>query len=76
MWVEDCWHENYAGKPSDSSAWTNNGDCTLRVRRGGSWGDEAKFMQTFFRIWTPTDIRDGGIGFRVARTLSPFNRGE
>ena len=36
-WVEDCWHDNYDGAPSDDSAWTS-GDCTYRVLRGGSWG--------------------------------------
>ena len=36
-WVEDCWHNNYNGAPSDGSAWTS--DCDepwKRVLRGGS----------------------------------------
>ena len=36
-WVEDCWHENYAGAPSDGTAWTSVGNCSERVLRGGSW---------------------------------------
>src|SRR5262249_208043 len=36
-WVEDCWHDNYQGAPSDGSAWMGcDGD--QRVTRGGSWG--------------------------------------
>ncbi len=38
-WVEDCWHDSYAGAPRDGSAWlgNNGGDCSRRVLRGGSW---------------------------------------
>jgi len=35
-WVEDCWHKDYIGAPSDGSAWTNS-DCDRHVLRGGSW---------------------------------------
>ena len=35
-WVEDCWHDDYEGAPSDGSAWTAQGDCSRRVLRGGS----------------------------------------
>ena len=38
-WVEDCWHNNYAGAPRDGTAWTSGGDCGRRVLRGGSWGN-------------------------------------
>ncbi len=31
-WVQDCWHDNYIGAPSDSSAW-ESGECTQRVLR-------------------------------------------
>ena len=38
-WVQDCWHDNYQGAPSDGSAWKkeHNGDCNGRVHRGGSF---------------------------------------
>ena len=35
-WVQDCWHGNYEGAPSDGSAWAS-GDCSVRVLRGGAW---------------------------------------
>jgi formylglycine-generating enzyme required for sulfatase activity len=34
-WVEDCWHDNYEGAPTDGSAWTQ-GSYSARVLRGGS----------------------------------------
>ena len=34
--IEDCWHENYQGAPSDGSAWTKSG-CQLFVARGGDY---------------------------------------
>ncbi|HYT85794.1 MAG TPA: SUMF1/EgtB/PvdO family nonheme iron enzyme [Burkholderiales bacterium] len=32
QWVEDCYHDVYAGAPADGSAWTG-GDCNRRVAR-------------------------------------------
>jgi formylglycine-generating enzyme required for sulfatase activity len=39
-WVEDSWHENYDGAPTDGSAWLLGGDPNYRVARGGSWRNE------------------------------------
>ncbi len=43
-WVEDCWHRDYNGAPSDGSAWTS-GDCTSRVLRGGSWNASPTYLR-------------------------------
>jgi formylglycine-generating enzyme required for sulfatase activity len=37
-WTQDCWNENYLGSPTDGSAWILNGNCALRVTRGGHIG--------------------------------------
>jgi formylglycine-generating enzyme required for sulfatase activity len=66
-WVEDCYHNTYAGAPSDGSAWIS-GDCKVRVLRGGSWG--AYDVSATNRGWFTTDARSDGASFRVARTLS------
>ncbi len=42
QWVEDCWHKNYQGAPSDGSPWLD-GDCNSRVIRSGSWRNDAQF---------------------------------
>ena len=36
QWVQDCYHDDYNGAPTDGSAWTS-GNCSRRVVRGGSW---------------------------------------
>ena len=37
-WVQDLWHKNYDGAPSDGSAWISDKTSEYRVVRGGSWG--------------------------------------
>ena len=68
-WVEDCWHESYAGAPADGSAWTSGGDCARRVLRGGSWFNEPRHLRSANRGWIPAGNRYDVAGFRVARTL-------
>jgi formylglycine-generating enzyme required for sulfatase activity len=73
-WVEDSYHDNYNGAPTDGSAW--QGDGAKRVLRGGSWTNNANDSRSSFRLdLDPRNIR-GGIGyrnyiggFRVASTL-------
>lgn len=67
-WVQDCWNGSYAGAPNDGSAWTN-GDCSLRVLRGGAWGKEEIHARSARRIKSPPTLRSGKRGFRVAMTL-------
>jgi len=44
-WVEDCWHEGYAGDPpTDGSVW-EGGDCNYRMLRGGNWGLSASGLR-------------------------------
>lgn len=67
-WVEDCYHFKQA--PTDGSAWTG-GDCSRHMIRGGSWTALPGLLRAAFRNYGNTEIRDGSLGFRVARTLSP-----
>ena len=68
-WVEDCWHENYAGAPRDGSAWTSGGSCGRRVLRGGSWFSHPVNLRSAHRNWVGAGARNDGLGFRVSRTL-------
>jgi len=63
-WVEDSYHENYNGAPTDGSAW--QGDEALRVPRGGSW---SYLQRAAKRGGSQPKYRFGTIGFRLARTL-------
>src|SRR3984893_3931681 len=66
--VQDCYHPNYNGAPTDGSTWTG-GDCTARVIRGGSWGGGPEYVRPAFRDRSSTNDRNYTLGFRVGRTL-------
>jgi formylglycine-generating enzyme required for sulfatase activity len=69
QWTADCYHGNYSGAPSNGSAWTSGGCSGGRVIRGGSWDGGPRYLRAAARRgYTGTDI---GIGFRLARTLTP-----
>ena len=68
-WVEDCYVDGYAGAPVDGSAWEWN--CDGRVLRGGSCFDRPGGLRSADRNWVSTGSRNGGYGFRIARTLTP-----
>jgi formylglycine-generating enzyme required for sulfatase activity len=67
-WTEDCRNPNYDGAPNDGSAWTS-AECSFRVRRGGSWIDNPRFLRAADRGWNGSVTRDYFYGFRIARTL-------
>jgi formylglycine-generating enzyme required for sulfatase activity len=72
-WVEDCVHGSYEGAPRDGSAWlqSDDGDCSRRVVRGGSWIDYPGYLRSADRDGDVRDDRGSDLGFRVARTLTP-----
>ena len=69
-WTEDCWNEGYAGAPGDGRAWTEQGNCSQRVLRGGSWDGEPMKLRSAIRSRNRVGRGDDA-GFRVARTLTP-----
>jgi formylglycine-generating enzyme required for sulfatase activity len=68
QWVEDCWHKNYQGAPTDGVAWIEN-QCPSRVIRSGSWRKDSSYARTANRGSYDTNVRYPTHGFRVA--LSP-----
>lgn len=69
QWVEDCWHKNYEGAPSDGSAWLD-GDCSSRVIRSGSWRNDARSVRPASRDRYDAVVRYPTHGFRVALSRS------
>lgn len=68
-WVQDCWHENYNGAPSDGSAWVDNKKCGKRIVRGGSFYCYPRHVRSANRWERWPEFRNMYIGFRVARDL-------
>src|SRR6266545_547878 len=64
QWVQDCYHDDYNGAPTDGSAWII-GDCSRRVVRGGSWGNVPQYLRSASRDWFSADDRDFHVGFRL-----------
>ena len=67
-WVEDCWNETYRDAPRDGSAWLN-GQCELRVLRGGSFSSNSNSVRPAARFRYDRDVRYYTNGFRVVRNL-------
>ena len=66
--VEDCYHDTYAGAPTDGSPWIT-GDCQSRVVRGGSFARNGLELRSAARQPHGTMDRYPDLGFRVARAL-------
>ncbi len=68
-WVQDVYHENYNGAPTDGSPWERGGEQKYRVFRGGSWFNIPAILRSASRIRVTPDFRYNFIGLRLARTL-------
>ena len=66
-WIEDCWHDDYQGAPTDGEAWrdADSGNCGLRVLRGGSWFLDQFSARCAARLRVNPDYRPSNVGFRV-----------
>jgi len=66
--VADCWNDDYEGAPTDGSAW-EDGNCTRRVLRGGSWQGFPGYLRSAYRCRSGPAFGHRTIGFRLARTV-------
>ncbi len=67
-WVQDGYHNNYSGAPTDGSAWETGGTQDERVLRGGSWIGGPVGLRSAYRFRNSPDDRINLVGFRLART--------
>src|SRR5262249_40301400 len=67
-WVEDCWHSDYNGAPTDGSAWLT-GDCAQRGMRGGSWFTAPAQVSVSARNRFAATYKSNSVGFRLVREI-------
>jgi formylglycine-generating enzyme required for sulfatase activity len=67
-WVEDCWHADYNGAPSNGSAWLTT-ECTQRDMRGGSWFTAAPLVSVSARNRFADTYKSNSVGFRLVREI-------
>jgi formylglycine-generating enzyme required for sulfatase activity/class 3 adenylate cyclase len=65
QWVEDCWHKDYQGAPTDGSAWIER-TCSSHVIRSGSWKNDRSYTRPSNRDHYDTNVRYPTHGFRIA----------
>ncbi|MFI5361390.1 MAG: SUMF1/EgtB/PvdO family nonheme iron enzyme, partial [Elusimicrobiota bacterium] len=66
-WVQDSYHESYAGAPADGSAWEVSG--LDHVFRGGSFLNPPGLARTTSRRRGLADYSGETLGFRIARSV-------
>jgi len=68
-WVEDDWHDDYNGVPTDGSAWVDSPRGEYRIMRGGGFGTNALGLRAAARgaPFLDLDFQNDHIGFRCAR---------
>ena len=69
-WVEDDWHADYEGAPTDGKAWIDEPRGANRVFRGGSWSSDAHDCRSASRLRGSPGFRFDLLGFRLARSVS------
>jgi len=67
-WIEDCYHDSYAGAPSNNRAWLSS-DCPSKVIRGGSWYDIPRVGRSSTRYRADPNLKASNWGFRVVRII-------
>jgi formylglycine-generating enzyme required for sulfatase activity len=66
-WCQDTWHDNYAGAPTDGSAWITmrENEHDAHILRGGSWYYSERGCRSATRDYYAPDYSSMSIGFRV-----------
>ncbi len=71
-WVEDCYHDNYEGAPTENQVWLAN-QCDTRVLKGGSWYDIPRVGRSATRYRATPDLKASNWGFRIVRIIQQNN---
>lgn len=69
-WVSDRFHPSYEGAPKDGSSWDvqAKGETRDRMKRGGSWRNQAGYMRSAYRGACDPEHHHDYNGFRLVRS--------
>lgn len=73
-WVEDTWHVDYSGAPTDGSAWVDVEHDARRILRGGSWLYDAWTVRCATRICNVSSFGTDHLGYRPAASIPQQNK--
>jgi formylglycine-generating enzyme required for sulfatase activity len=68
QWVQDHYHEDYQGAPTNGSYWSG-GHWSHLIIRGGAWSSYPQDLRAAYRSSDLPGARHYNVGFRVARML-------
>lgn len=73
-WVQDVVHDTYDGAPTDGSAWSQGGDQSRHILRGGCWLYHPRYLRSALRNGFSATMANDIVGFRVVRDLMHAER--
>ena len=69
-WCADIWHEGYEGAPTDGTSWTEGGDTSYCVQRGGSWLSPMSSARSAARVGDIAKNNEDIVGLRVCFSMT------
>jgi formylglycine-generating enzyme required for sulfatase activity len=68
-WTADCWNAGHGGRPASGAA-RQDGDCAVRVQKGGNFTHDKSAFAPAYRHPSARDVGNIYGGFRLARDLN------
>lgn len=68
-WIDDCWHWNHEGRPTDGRAWITASCTDQRMNKGGSWSHYPWGTRAAVRNKALPTTRFNTNGIRIVREL-------
>ncbi|MBU0554068.1 SUMF1/EgtB/PvdO family nonheme iron enzyme [Myxococcota bacterium] len=67
-WVEDCWHTDYNGAPTNGGAWTEGCSSGANLFPGGGFNNTAPSLRTAGHTGAAPSYRNDNVGTRCFRS--------
>ncbi|MDB9371849.1 bifunctional serine/threonine-protein kinase/formylglycine-generating enzyme family protein [Nodularia sphaerocarpa] len=69
-WCQDVYNDSYQGAPTDGSPWTEGSHNSLKLLRGGSWLNYARYCRSALRFRCTRTYQYYNVGFRVVAVVA------